>query len=80
MADAESIDQMIYKIMEEGLGLQQQVASCVEIVEVKQTSIFNGEEGFLFFDGGAMCPGGASPELSQKPLPPDETGARPGAI
>lgn len=43
--DAETIDRILYQIMEEVLDCDDQLASCVELVETRNTSVFNGEEG-----------------------------------
>ncbi|MBW4469776.1 MAG: hypothetical protein KME45_05160 [Stenomitos rutilans HA7619-LM2] len=41
--DAETIDRVLYQIMEEALHLDEQLATCVELVETSQTSVSNGE-------------------------------------
>ena len=41
--DAETIDRILYQIMEEALHLDEQLAICVELVEPRNTSMSNGE-------------------------------------
>ena len=48
------VDRILCFIADELLALNEQLASCVEVVEVRVTQVFSGEEGDLTFEG----PGG----------------------
>lgn len=60
--DANTIHELLNRIMVEVIGVDHQLAVCVELIEPRFVAISNGEEGDLFFDGdGLGARWGASP-------------------
>lgn len=52
--DADTVDRVLYRIMEEVIQRDDQLASCVEFVRAELTVTSDGEQGRLQFAGNGM--------------------------